>query len=351
MRTLIYALHSGQLFGTERMALATLTGLMDRYRPVLLAPAGPVHDAAAALGIESHVIHNLRQQAREYGSLLHGQRQAWLMTTGVSQSLLAAAIAPLARCKLAHIHMVHGGTDERLSYGRKRLLGRLPITRPIKLVAVSGFVRERLLAHGCRDDRIQVIENFVTEPLPTAPPRPPAPRVSRVAVVSRIDPIKRIDLLLSAVSSEPALQAIQFDLFGSGSELERLRAAAGTLPNIHFQGFVANAAERLTDYDLLLHTCPEEPFGLAILEAMARHVPVLVPNAGGAGSLVKDEREGFHFAANCPGRLAQRLLEVAGSSAEKRTAITEAAFELLTTRFSAQRGLTEYRDLLERMAP
>lgn len=329
------------------MALATVAGLHDRYRPLLLAPAGPVHAAAAALGIETRVIHSLRQQALTYLSLLRGQDQVWLMTTGVSQSLLAAAIAPLVRCRLAHIHMVHGGTDERLSYGRKRLLGPLQI----KLVAVSGFVRERLLAHGCRDDRITVIENFVTESLPLTPQRLQAEVVSRIAVVSRIDPIKRIDLLLSAISREPALQRLQFDLYGSGSELERLREAAGTLPNVQFMGFVPDAAQRLADYDLLVHTCPEEPFGLALLEAMARRVPVLAPNSGGAGGLIKDEHDGFHFAANCPGRLAQRLLEVAALPAARRAQVAEAAFELLATRFSAQRGLTDYQNLLEEMTP
>jgi len=347
MRTLIYTLHSGQLFGTERMALATVAGLQDRYRPVLLAPAGPVHAAAAALGIETRVIHSVRQQAHTYLSLLRGKGQAWLMTTGVSQSLLAAAIAPLARCRLAHIHMVHGGTNERLSYGRKRLLGPLQI----KLVAVSGFVRERLLAHGCRDDSITVIENFVTESLPLTPQRAQPDDVARIAVVSRIDPIKRIDLLLSAISREPALQRLQFDLYGSGSELERLREAAETMPNVRFMGFVPDAAQRLADYDLLLHTCPEEPFGLALLEAMARRVPVLAPSSGGAGALIKDERDGFHFAANCPGRLAQRLLEVATLPVARRAQVAEAAFQLLVTRFSAQRGLTDYRNLLEEMTP
>lgn len=343
MRTLIYVLHSGQLFGTERMALATVSGLTDRYRPVLLAPEGPIHARAAQAGIESRVFRTFRQQAELFASLLRGQREAWLMTTGVSQSLLAAPIAAMMRCTLAHLHMVHGGTDERLSYGRKRLLEHLPV----RLVAVSRFVRERLLAHGCHADRIAVIENFTTESLPDTESRTQSAKLSRVAMVSRIDPIKRVDLLLSAVSREPELQRLQFDLYGSGSDLDRLRAAAEVLPNVRFKGFVADAAQQLSHYDLLVHTCPEEPFGLAILEAMARHVPVLVPNAGGAGELVRNEVDGFHFAANCPGRLAQRLREIADLPAHRRADIADAAFRNLSTRFSSQRGLADYRALLE----
>lgn len=343
MRTLIYALHSGQLFGTERMALATVRGLTDSYRPILLAPEGPIHQFAAEAGIESRVFSTTAQQARLYASLLRGQRRAWLMTTGVSQSLLAVPIAAMMRCKLAHLHMVHGGTDERLSYSRKRLLGYLPV----RLVAVSHFVRERLLAHGCHADRITVIENFTTESLSDTESRTQSAKLLRVAAISRIDPIKRVDLLLSAISREPELQRLQFDIYGSGSDLERLRAAAGVLPNVSFKGFIPDAAEQLSHYDLLVHTCPEEPFGLALLEAMARRVPVLVPNSGGAGELIRNEVDGFHFAANCPGRLAQKLREIANLPAIRRTEIANAALKNLHTRFSSQRGLAEYRALLE----
>ena len=42
MNPLIYALHSGNLYGTERMALATLAGLSgDEFAPWLIAPPGP----------------------------------------------------------------------------------------------------------------------------------------------------------------------------------------------------------------------------------------------------------------------------------------------------------------------
>ncbi len=45
--------------------------------------------------------------------------------------------------------------------------------------------------------------------------------------------------------------------------------------------------------------CPrtEEPFGRALLEAMALEVPVLATNVGGARELVRDGREGSSPAA------------------------------------------------------
>ena len=35
---LIYALHSGNLYGTERMALSTAAGLLDRFTPLIMRP-------------------------------------------------------------------------------------------------------------------------------------------------------------------------------------------------------------------------------------------------------------------------------------------------------------------------
>ena len=342
MQAIIYILHSGNLYGTERMALATLTGLEQQGRGVLLAPPGPVHAEAERLGIQSRTFESSRALFRELRGVMQGRAHFNLMATGVSHSLIAQALAVGRRCRLRHLHMVHGGTDERLSYGRKALLNRLPVT----LVAVSAFVRERLLAHGCRQERIAVIENF----LPGPPPRSRNPAdigpIRRVAMISRIDPIKRVHLLLEAVERKPELRDLQFEIFGEGSEYARMKDRAAALPNVIVHGFKPDAAERLVDFDLLVHTCAEEPFGLAILEGMAAGVPVLVPNAGGAGSLVDNDRTGFHFPANCSGGLANRLVALKSLPPDRLQAVVDGARHALNTRFSPARGLAQYAELL-----
>ncbi len=342
MQAIIYILHSGNLYGTERMALATLTGLEQQGRALLLAPPGPVHAEAERLGIQSRVFESSRALFGELRRVLTRGAEFNLMATGVSHSLIAQSLAAAKRCRLRHLHMVHGGTDERLSYGRKALLNRLPVT----LVAVSDFVRERLLAHGCRDEGIVVVENFLPGPAPRQ--RNPAEigPIRRVAMISRIDPIKRVHLLLDAVKRRPELGDLQFEIFGEGSDYEQLKTRAAQLPNIILQGFQADAAERLADFDLLVHTCAEEPFGLAILEGMAAGVPVLVPNAGGAGSLIEDGHTGFHFPANCSGGLANRLLELKSLPPSQLQAVVEGAGHALNTRFSPTRGLAQYAELL-----
>lgn len=340
-QSLVYLLHSGQLFGTERMALATLQALRGEYAPLLIAPPGPVHAAAQDLGIPSRVMrHRMGLLLTLFVQLLRDRRSS-LFTTSIWHSFMGSLLQALLLARGAHVHVVHGGTAERLSYGRKRLL--LPLG--VRLVAVSDFVAERLQAHGVPADRIEVVCNF----LPGSPPaqRPPfmGQGVRRVLMLSRLDRIKRVGLLFDALDAEPALGALHFDIYGSGEELHALRQRAMRHANVTLHGFVPDAASALSRADLLLHTCPEEPFGLVLLEAFAAGVPVLVANAGGAGSMVRNGVNGWHFGANDPHLLAQRLLELSQTPAGVLNEYVSAARASLRNEFDPENQTARYAAL------
>jgi glycosyltransferase involved in cell wall biosynthesis len=327
---LIYILHSGQMFGTERMALATLQALRGQTRAVVLAPAGPVHAAAQADGLRTRVLGGARSLITALWQELREDRHAAVLATGVGQSLVAAAMQRLLGARGPHLHVVHGGTDERLSYGRKRWLNPLPVT----FVAVSEFVRERLVAHGVPAERIEVVHNFLHGEPPARRGRFERDGVRRVVMLSRLDRIKRVGLLFDALDKVPGLDALQFDLYGSGELQHELAERARAHPNVRLHGFQADAAAALAQADLLLHTCPEEPFGLVMLEAFAAGVPVLVPNAGGAAVIVQDGVNGFHFTANNAVALGQALQALQTLPAAQLQAMAEGGRAALTTRFS-----------------
>lgn len=343
MTPLIYVLHSGNLYGTEQMALATVVGLKDRYAPLLLAPPGPVHAAAQALGLKAGVFTSPLDLLRQMAPAFRQYKHLKLVATGVSQSLVGHALAVLFGRRVTHLHIVHGGTDERLSYGRKALLSHFPV----ELVAVSQFVKQRLVAHGCVPDHVHIIENFQTQPALAVRPAFTSAGVRRIAVISRTDPIKRVGMIFDALSRYPYLRNLHIEVFGAGSEYETLKARAQPFPDVVLHGFVPQAAERLAQFDLLLHTCAEEPFGLAILEAMAAHVPVLAPNAGGAGSLIEPGVTGFQFPANDAHGLARVLGELQETGPDRLNGVVQAAAEALKHRFSPERGLADYLRLLE----
>jgi glycosyltransferase involved in cell wall biosynthesis len=315
---ILYVLNSGNLYGTERMALATLAGMEEYVHRVVAAPrpneTESVANAARAVGFETVTFQTRWEFIKAVLPWFRPFRRVDMIGTGVAQSFLAHVLARVLFVRLRQLQVSHGGTEDWHAYGKKKSLNRLPV----RIIAVSEFVRGKLIEHGVRPHAISVIDNFLTDAgargsthrppydAALAGARPVDRERVRVAVVSRIDPIKRIDLLITAVESR-GLHHFMFDIYGSGSEIASLRRRAERLPNVRFHGYVAGAPERVAEADLLLHLCPDEPFGLVVLEAYAAGVVALVPDRGGAGSIVDNGATGLHFNAGDVGSLVTAL--------------------------------------------
>jgi glycosyltransferase involved in cell wall biosynthesis len=343
---LIYALHSGNLYGTERMALSTAAGLLDEFAPIIMAPPGPALEEAEHRGYAVAPFENVWQFAAALRSALSRSPKVAFFATGVMHSSVCIALNKLYRRPIAHLHLVHGGAAEELSYGRKKKLNG----QSVRFVAVSQYVRERLLAHGVNDNQISVVENFLPDTQVGACPRREPFRtgeIRRLTVISRLDPEKRVGLLLDALRRDPDSRRFEVRIFGSGWEGDELkRRASEANLNVSFAGFQARVDECLAESDLLVHLCPVEPFGLAIIEAMAAGVPVLVPNAGGAGSLVEDGVSGFHFRNGNADDLNTRLRDITALGADRLNAVVAGGRHLLATRFSESLRMGDYRRML-----
>ncbi len=342
----IYILHSGNLYGTERMAIMTVKLLSDEFETMILSPHGAIVAEAKERGINLQcfrhkwdLVHYLKSYLAQYQKLV-------FITTGVFHSILIILGNLLYRRQIVHLHIVHGGTEEGFSYGRKFLLNYLPI----KLIAVSEFVRHRLQAHGVRPQQIEVIENFLSKSqIETISKRPPftKPEIKRILIVSRLDPIKRVDLLFDALDSCPRLHSLEFRIFGLGRDLERLQnRATKYYPLVLLEGFSPQVLETMANSDLLLHLCPVEPFGMVILEAMAVGIPVLVPDRGNTATLVQHNISGFQFSANDEKNLAYWLIKLQQASTDLLNYIVNNAHKTLTSQFSEHRGISAYRRLL-----
>ncbi len=343
---MVYLLHSGNLFGTERMALETLAALPE-YRPVVVCPPGPLQTLTAERGIETLLCTSRLAWAGAIFRLFRRNRRLICLSTSLTQVLWIVLANLCFRRSLTHLHLVHGGADERDSYSRKYLLNRLPLVQ----VAVSGFVRERLIHYGVRPDRIQVVGNFLSAAtLAAIPPHDhwgPPPR-RRGVLVSRLVPDKRVDLLLEALARHPDLRSFSFDVFGTGGQLETLRqrAAESNLP-VHFHGFAADVQQRLHAYDFLLHLNGREPFGMVLLEAMAAGIPVVVPDRGGPSEIVQDGHNGLTFAADDADALAAALRRLAALGLTELDQLLGHARTTLTQTYGQASQIARYREVIE----
>jgi len=348
---LLFVLHSGNLYGTERMTLEIAAGLADEFAITIFAPPGLALREAARMGFGAVAFSSTHEMVIKLFPYFARNRQMVFVATGVVHSLACVMWSALLRCKVLHLHAVHGGTDERDSYGRKHRLNSTGVV----FVACSEFVKQRLIANGVPAARIRVIENFLPNARVAVTPRR-APfcgvGIRKLIVVSRLDPIKRVDLLFDAFDLRPELDGLSVEVLGDGHDADKLRSrAAATHPSIIIEGFKNNVADYLAASDLLVHLNPAEPFGLAILEAMAAGVPVLVPDRGGAASLVNDGVNGFHFRADDAKALAARLIELSNSPPELLNAVVKGGRHALATRFSGTARIAEYRALLSDRAP
>jgi glycosyltransferase involved in cell wall biosynthesis len=341
----LYVLHSSQLYGTERMALATAQGLADECETIFIGPPGDALLEAKRLGFETAQYRTSWDLAKAIGPYLRKFDSLTFVGTGPRYNLVCIAVNAIFHRKIRHIQIVHGGSGVQKDYARKRILNPFDIT----FVAVSEWSRRRLIDYGVTNP-IEVIGNFLTpSQLSSLPKRPiySEQGVKRAVVVSRVDRLKRVDLLLDALDKRKAdLGAISFRILGLGPEFETLKQRARqTHPNVEFVGFCADVGSELARADLLVHTCAVETFGLAVLEGMAANLAALVPDQGGTSLLIQDGQSGFTYRADDAGRLADRLVELKNAPAELLNRVVANAADKVQHQYSPEAALQRYRQL------
>jgi len=294
---------------------------------------------AGALGVEYAEIRErhsfdlriwpkLRQLVREGGfDLIHAHDYK----TDLLALLLARAegVLPIATA--------HGwsGTSfrERAIYypADRRLLARYP-----KVTAVSPAIRDALMRAGARTERISVILNGVD---PTAFRRDPAKRETAraalgvepghivVGAIGRLEPIKRIDLLIDAAARlrrrHPELRLI---VVGDGSLRSELQGRAERLApgTCRFLGKRTDVAAVHQALDAFVQPSDSEGTSNALLEAMAMETPIVATSVGGTPALVRDGVDALLIPPGSVDRLVEAIDRTIGDRNETMARVKEA---------------------------
>jgi glycosyltransferase involved in cell wall biosynthesis len=172
-----------------------------------------------------------------------------------------------------------------------------PCYRGCAFVAVSESTRQDLAARGIPHERISVVHNGIRRPQLAL--EPPSRRGPRVAYLGRLEPYKRVDVMLAAVKTlVPLFPDLEVVIVGRGrdrSKLERAALRLGIAERTRFHGFVSDG-----ERDSLLATarvcvCPsvKEGWGITVIEANASGVPVVATDAPGLRDAVRDGETGF----------------------------------------------------------
>ena len=134
--------------------------------------------------------------------------------------------------------------------------------------------------------------------------------------VGRPDPLKGLDILLSAVPhlEHPAgVKVLVIGDAGEGAfEITRLRHLVGELAIDNQVSFLGSVARPLLPYyynaaDVCVIPSYYESFGMVAVEAMACGIPVVASRVGGLETTVRDGETGFLIPWHCPEPFAERL--------------------------------------------
>lgn len=166
-----------------------------------------------------------------------------------------------------------------------RTFGILEARRVDRYLAVSPYMRQAFARAAFPESRIVIVPNFFD--LPNAAPREPHDPF-RFLYVGRLSRDKGIDTLLRALSMLPAGKSWDAHIVGEGERDRDFHELAVELGIAQRVTFVPWSAERKLEAeyaaaDVLVHPARwPEPFGRTIVEAMARAIPVIVPERGGS---------------------------------------------------------------------
>lgn len=147
----------------------------------------------------------------------------------------------------------------------------------VELMFVSDYVKEDYISYIPLNKDNDVLKNFVTDEYFGKQPQPYVPGTPlRLVAVGNIKPLKNYGLLVETFRRLKAIP-VSLDIYGTGELMDELNAEVDkyALP-IYFKGSVASVAEVLPLYHALVFPSLYEGFSIALLEAMAARMPLIL---------------------------------------------------------------------------
>ncbi len=132
------------------------------------------------------------------------------------------------------------------------------------------------------------------------------------------------------------------------SRLKDLIARWGMNQAVTMPGFVDNLPDLLHGSDIFVSASREESFGLAVLEAMACGLPVVVSDVAGHGNLVEDGVSGFLIPTGDSNAMADALIRL-GTDPELRREMGENGRKT-ACKYDLKTTVAAWLDLMEKMA-
>lgn len=233
---------------------------------------------------------------------------------------------------------------------------RFGILRSDAVTSVSRALRDATRETLGIERSIDVVPNFIDPArFAEASQGPGARRWARpgeklVVHISNFRPVKRVPDVVEIFRR--ILDKVEARLLLVGDGPERVRAELmcrehGTCHAVTFLGSLPLIEEVLVGADLFLLPSESESFGLAALEAMACHVPVIATDVGGLPEVVTHGETGYLAAVGDVESMAEAAIGLLQDD-ERRKRFGRAARRRAVEEFDQDRVVGRYREIYER---
>jgi glycosyltransferase involved in cell wall biosynthesis len=380
---ILYVNHTAEVSGAERSLLELIEGLPSFVEPLLATPDGRLAEEAERRGIATAEIVGTA------GSLkLHPARTPRALAELTRAAGELRIVARRHRAVLIHANSVRAGVALGLTHSSAATVvhvrdclppGRVSATtmRLIASVATTVVANSEYTADSVRrlapSAELEVVHNPVDlerwDPKridrvhARARLREVRPRALLLGVVAQLTPWKgqdtaiaaldllrrrRVDAHLLLIGSAKFLSpSARYDNEAYVAELRRQVAAAKLEDRVTWLGERDDVPELVSALDVLLLPSWEEPFGRALIEAMALRVPVVATSVGGPPEILTDGVEGFLVEPRAPEAWAEAILQFAESPTLGRE-MGQAGRLRVEQAFSRERHVNSMLDVYER---
>jgi glycosyltransferase involved in cell wall biosynthesis len=372
-----YVIGSLEIGGAERQLIRLINNLdKSRFQPSLLCltGTGPLeaeldegitvahrrlprisqtsrHDAVTtAIRLLSAIRSEIRRQKPD---IVH----AYMMTAYV----LAAVAGRAAGARLIIAARRGLVTHQEYPYRRWRVFARTANRLIDFHLCNSEAVRQLAVTQeGIPFEKTGVIHNGLdfdvqSDPVWLDPEWEVGPGDGCAAMVANFHAYKgHLDVLAAVRLVAGRYPRFKLILFGDGAErasIEHYLQEHRLESNVVLAGARLDAANLLGAFDFTVLNSTQESFPNALMESMARGVPVISTRVGGVPELVRDGVDGILVESGNPQQLATAMLELL-DDAEKRGAMGEMGRARIQSDFSVRSMITRteavYLDLLGR---
>jgi L-malate glycosyltransferase len=378
----LYVNHTAEVSGAEHSLLSLLAALPDTVEPLVATPSGRLAAEVEHLGLPTmripgtagslrlHPVHTplaLGEMAAAAAFVrLAARRQRVDLIH--ANSIRAGIVLGLARPPASIVHVRDCLPPGPVTTASMRLIAASATT----LVANSQYTAE-LAQRAAPKARLEVVHNPVDlkrwDPARIDRLRARASlngvgeRALLMGVVAQLSPWKGQDTAIEALrilrgegvdahllligSAKFLARATRFDNESYVAHLRALVAGAGLADYVSWMGERDDVPELVRALDVLLLPSWEEPFGRALIEAMALSVPVVATDVGGPPEIIEDGREGYLVAPREPPAWAHAIRRITDEP-ERGWEMGRAGRRRVEAAFSVQHHVALMLDVYER---